>query len=175
IILVLGETGSGKSSFINTISPNSVEVGHDLTAYTQVPESVEVDIDDRVALLVDTPGFNDTHRSDTQILWEIARTLISQMELGAKLRGVLYLYDISAARMTGSSLRQLSLIEKICGPEAFDNVFLVTTKWASGSGTLDRFQAAYPIREGDLRRQFWNPMIKKGAKMVRFNGTVGSA
>jgi len=32
MVLVMGVTGSGKSTFINTLKPDSVEIGHGLVA-----------------------------------------------------------------------------------------------------------------------------------------------
>ncbi len=42
---------------------------------------------------------------------------------------ILYLHRISDNRMTGSAMRNLHLLKKLCGPDALKNVILVTTMW----------------------------------------------
>jgi predicted GTPase len=108
MILLLGQTGAGNSHFINSLKPGSVrESAHSMSCRqdkiavlkvalltvniigTSRPELIEVEIDGKSFLLVDTPGFNDTwrdfKRSDSVILEEIARTLAIQKQLGVKL------------------------------------------------------------------------------------------
>ena len=90
MILVLGQTGAGKSHFINRLAGGKVvRESPRLFSCTTTPELVEVTVDENEFLLVDTPGFNDTwrdsKRSDGKILGEIARTLTLQTQMGVKL------------------------------------------------------------------------------------------
>ncbi len=50
-------------------------------------------------LIIDTPGFDDTERSDTEILTEISRLLALQYEIGMKLKGVIFLHRITDVRI----------------------------------------------------------------------------
>jgi hypothetical protein len=74
--------------------------------------------------------------------------------------------------MTGEAVRQLEMLKRICGPENWGNVMLVTTKWPP-----KEFQQKYnlAVREGDLRRDYWREMIRSGSKMWRFEDNQSSA
>ncbi|OAX30640.1 hypothetical protein K503DRAFT_806951, partial [Rhizopogon vinicolor AM-OR11-026] len=75
-IAVMGATGSGKSTFINKASGSSLPVGHGLESCTkEVQTSRPFVISGRFVTLIDTPGFDDTTRSDTDILSMIAAYL----------------------------------------------------------------------------------------------------
>jgi predicted GTPase len=53
-------------------------IGHGLESCTTEIREVNVQIDEKTVTLIDTPGFDDTHRSDTDILREIANYLESK-------------------------------------------------------------------------------------------------
>ncbi|OJA17375.1 hypothetical protein AZE42_03889 [Rhizopogon vesiculosus] len=73
---VMGATGSGKSTFINKASGSSLPVGRGLESCTsEVRTSRPFVVSGRVVTLIDTPGFDDTTRSDTDILSMIAAYL----------------------------------------------------------------------------------------------------
>ena len=121
-------------------------------------------------MLVDTPGFSDTVRSDTEILG----LLVDWMKDSygeRQLSGLIYLHDISAARMTGSILTNLRMFRKLCGDDNLRNVILATTKWEITP------QKDAILREEDLRSDqgFWGLMIKFGSMVRRFENTEASA
>ena len=73
---VMGATGSGKTSFINLVSGSNLKVGHGLkSCSTVVQPSTPFELDGRLVTLIDTPGFDDTTMSDTDILKVIAAFL----------------------------------------------------------------------------------------------------
>ncbi|PWW79470.1 hypothetical protein C7212DRAFT_361948 [Tuber magnatum] len=148
IIALMGVTGAGKSYFIREVSGNSqVEVSHDLNSF-------------------DTPGFNDTNRSDTEVLREIADWTTRTYEKKRLLSGIVYLHPITHARMEGSALRNLGLFRSLCGQKALENVLLTTTQWSN----VDPVEGG--AREQSLREQkFWGGLIDKGATLQRFSGT----
>ena len=120
--------------------------------------------------VVDCPGFNDTTRSDTEVLGEIAKVLSSQYLFLKKLRlrGILYLRDITKTRMEGSDVKTLNLFSRLVGKEAFPHVVFVTTMW----GRLDAEgqKTAYK-REKELKGDFWREMILEGSYVQRFEAT----
>jgi predicted GTPase len=73
---VMGPTGSGKSAFINLASGSELRVGQSLESCTgQVHHTAPFQIGDRRVVLVDTPGFDDTNKSDTEVLLVISEYL----------------------------------------------------------------------------------------------------
>ncbi|KAG0694748.1 P-loop containing nucleoside triphosphate hydrolase protein [Suillus ampliporus] len=173
IIPVMGPTGVGKSTFINfAVGKDATPVGHDLQSCTQhINHAICACPGDpsRRVVLVDTPGFDDTFLSDTEILRRIAVWLASSYGDDMKLAGVLYLHDISQPRMFGTSRRNLDMFRRLCGENAERNVILVTTKWNDvGAGVGER-------REQQLKDSFWKEMVNNGSQVDRFHGSRKSA
>ena len=62
--------------FVNLASKSHLKVGQDLNSCTsEIQESGESVLDGRRVVLIDTPGFDDTHISDTDVLKSIAAFL----------------------------------------------------------------------------------------------------
>ena len=120
-------------------------------------------------MLIDTPGFDDSGRTDSEILTEISRILSAQYEEGLSLKGVIYLHRITDIRYAGSSVKTLEIFKKICGRIALKNVLLVTTRWNEVDETLGA------SREQQLRDNFWAYMLGNGSTMARFYGNRESA
>jgi hypothetical protein len=118
---------------------------------------------------VDTPGFDDSKRSDSEILAEISRLLAFQYETGLSLKGVIYLHRITDIRYQGSSVKTLNVFQKICGKNAMKNVMLVTTRWNEVEESIGA------NRERELRDQFWKYMLSNGSTMMRYHGDHDSA
>ena len=122
-------------------------------------------------ILVDTPGFNDTNRSDTEILTALAEWMKRSYEDDMRLSGIIYLHGISDTRMTHSSLQNLRMFRKLCGDHNLKNVVLATTKW----GVTPLEDALR--RENDLKSEtgFWYTMMAAGSKVRRFENSAASA
>ncbi|KAI0766712.1 hypothetical protein BC629DRAFT_1737431 [Irpex lacteus] len=72
LILVMGMTGAGKTTFINKASGSNLVVGGGLESCTsEVQAADSFLLDGRVVTLIDSPGFDDTHRSEAEILREV--------------------------------------------------------------------------------------------------------
>jgi hypothetical protein len=130
---------------------------------------IPVNVGNSKLLVLDTPGFDDNARTDSEILIEIARVLSAQYELGVKLKGIVYIHRITDIRYSGSAVKTFEVFKKICGEEALKNVLLVTSRWAE----VDAVVGA--DRERQLRDKFWSFMLSKGSKMSRFHGDRTSA
>ena len=96
---------------------------------TQEVRSFRCQHDGKQFSVVDTPGFNDTNRSDREILQELADWLLESYRDGLRISGIIYLHRISAPRMEGSSIRNLRMFRRLCGEECMQNVILGTTFW----------------------------------------------
>lgn len=124
--------------------------------------------------LLDTPGFDDTYKSDPDVLIEISGYLSRQYESRILLKGILYLHRISDNRMGGSARKNLNLFRKLVGRSSLRNVIFTTTMW--DLVTPDNL-ALHMRRESDLKTndEFWGTMIRHGARMSRHDGSPASA
>jgi hypothetical protein len=152
---------------VRSISLTFLETG------TQNCQIVDTSIGNTEFRIMDCPGFDDTRRSDTEILQEIAEQLAAVRILGYKLKGIVYLHQIIENRMKGSALRRLDLFKKLIGEEALANVVLVTTMWGKVVTPEDIEEANN--RDSELREEYWGGMLRKGASATRFDGTTESA
>lgn len=79
--------------------------------------------------LIDSPGFDDDITGDVDILSNIAEYVNTTYKLKERLAGVLYLHDITKARMGGVGKRNIRMLEKMIGVEKFKYCTILTTKW----------------------------------------------
>ncbi|KAJ3559609.1 hypothetical protein NP233_g11224 [Leucocoprinus birnbaumii] len=184
VILIMGPTGAGKSTFIQTIAQlqgyeyNS-DAGPQLTSGTKVVHAIRFHFNggqNQNLVLVDTPGFDDTHRDDFQVLQIIVKWLqrtggwnffrANRPSMMRRINGILYLHRITDNRMAGSIIRSLKLFEKLCGENFYARVILTTTMWPDPDDP-DELKDAEG-REEELTNEYWKSMIERGTKVCRF-------
>ena len=189
----MGITGVGKSSFISLLTDEDVIIGRELEsckskadqevgALSQLSTNVRtgtasVDIfkcsTPKVPefYLVDTPGFDDTVKSDTGILMDVAGWLNKAYKAHIPLTGIVYLHRINDVRVGGTGMKNLRTFKKLCGPEFLSKVVLATTFWSVVS------QATGNAREEQLKTddKFWGSMIKNGSNVFRHDKRQESA
>lgn len=171
-VAVMGATGSGKSSFINLVGGLNLATSDLLGSCTQdVQAAPEFQLDGRKITLIDTPGFDDTDRSEVHILQLIAGFLADQYRNGIKLNGIIYLHRISDIRMGGVSIRTLKVFRELCGSNFLKNVTIVTNRWSRGISVEEQ------KREQQLRddERFFKPFLDGQATMRRHDNTAESA
>ncbi|KAF9449528.1 hypothetical protein P691DRAFT_790872 [Macrolepiota fuliginosa MF-IS2] len=145
-------------------------VGHNLEPCTSGVTAIRVTFMDGIrVVLVDTPGFDDTYRSDLDILELVSRWLKKTYEDGIELAGILYLHRITDNRMAGTSLKNLDMFLQLCGEGAFEKVVISTTMWQ------DLNEIVGNARETELMQDYWMEMIKRGSRTVRFMNNQQSA
>lgn len=155
-------TGSGKTTFISKASGrDDLKIGHDLTSCTRDIRVVEAKINGQTVRFVDTPGFSDTHLSDTEVLEMIADYLAAAYRQEMKLSGIIYLHPISDNRVTHHTTKNLDMFRKLTGEKNLKNVLLATSMW--DRVTPDEGQR----REDELTSRFWKLLLAMGAKTVR--------
>ena len=120
-------------------------------------------------LVLDTPGFDDSTRTDSEVLTEIAKVLSAQYEIGVELKGLIYIHRITDIRYGGTAIKTFEVFKKICGEDALKNVLLVTSRWNEVDAGLGA------DRERQLRDKFWAFMLARGSHMSRFYGDQDSA
>lgn len=121
--------------------------------------------------LIDTPGFDDGRRTDTEILKELATWLSSSYKEEVYLNGIIYIHRITDVRLGGSAMRNLSMFKKLCGHDALKNVILSTTMWEKVT------EEDGATREAELKAKldYWGGMISMGSKVFRHLNTRESA
>jgi len=112
--------------------------------------------------LIDTPGFDDSYRSESEILQEVAYWLTKAYQNGFLLNGIVYLYSIAQPRWTASAEKSLAVLKALCGPESYEAVVLATTFW----DLVDRDEAHDRARQLVQNHARWGEMTAAGS-MVR--------
>ncbi|KAI0892436.1 P-loop containing nucleoside triphosphate hydrolase protein [Annulohypoxylon nitens] len=178
VVLVMGVTGSGKSSFISTVLEEEVDiVGHNLTSHTSGVDFFTLEYEDgRRVFLMDTPGFDDTYRSNAEVLRDIVFVLAQVYRHGLSVAGVIYMHRITDNRVSGSSVKNLEILRKLCGLDAFSRVILTSSMWDSIEQDAALLQKAFSHEE-QLRNteNFWGALIRGGSNVMRWTGDKESA
>ncbi|RTE85285.1 hypothetical protein BHE90_000172 [Fusarium euwallaceae] len=173
IIAIMGLTGTGKSTFIKLLTSSDVKIGHNLAACTADVGIYALDTaGGHSVALIDTPGFDDTYRSDTEVLTDVAYFLAQVYSNNLKLAGIIYLHRILDNRMTGSALKNLHMFQALCGKKSdMSHVVLATSMW----DRLDGDQSDGIAREDELRSTYWADMLECGSQMFRHDNSRESA
>ncbi|PPQ76265.1 hypothetical protein CVT24_010390 [Panaeolus cyanescens] len=182
VIVLMGPTGAGKSSFIEAL--NSLSTSGSLGIAKDQLETVTADLRAyqvrNVAsiwglyplpiYILDTPGFADPRISELQILESIKgwRDACSSAE---KVR-VLYFHSISDVRLASRKKQCMDVLKTFWGTRNIPTVTLVTTMW-------DRLKpasrAAAEERFASLRDDHWTEWCQNGSKATKFENTYESA
>ncbi|KXN85553.1 hypothetical protein AN958_11120 [Leucoagaricus sp. SymC.cos] len=148
-------------------------VGHSLQSHTSEVNAVRVQYSDGIRIvLVDTPGFDDTRKSDLEILKTVSYWYKDVYRRGLEISGILYLHRITDNRMAGTPQKNLRLFKKLCGDEFYDLIFLTTTMWPEDD---QNDEPIFHDRQAQLEDDYWADIIKRGRKSQRFRGTQESA
>lgn len=121
--------------------------------------------------LVDTPGFDDTTRSDADILREVASWLAKAYSSNLKLTGIIYLHRIMDVRLGGSGMKNLRMFKKLCGEDSLESVVLATTFW----GNVEEKEGIMRETQLKAKTEFWGGLIAKGSAVFRQNNGRESA
>ncbi|KAG1750745.1 hypothetical protein EDB19DRAFT_2009187 [Suillus lakei] len=152
VFSVMGATGSGKSTFINKASGSNLPVGRGLESCTR-----EVQTSRPFVVSGSFP--------------QAKRLRFLSYEHGVRLAGVIYMHRISDCRMGGTSKRNFRTFRKLCGESSLKNVIIVTSMWSEVTREIGE------AREAELASmdRFFKPVLEKGARMLRHDGTLESA
>lgn len=117
--------------------------------------------------LVDTPGFDDTFRSDAEILQDIALFFAQLYNRNIKFSGLVYLHRITDPRMSGTAIKNLEAFKRICGDRAFPIVRLLTTHWNTLDDESSYDKATQREKQLASDAKFFHPLMEKGGRMMR--------
>jgi len=99
----------------------------------------------------------------------VSLTKIFSYSAGVKLAGVIYVHRISDDRFGGLAVKNFRMFRELCGEKTLKNVVLMTNMWGrvTPQDGLDR--------EQQLRDEYFQAAIAKGAQLRRHNNTPESA
>lgn len=121
--------------------------------------------------MIDTPGFDDTSRTDDQVLRQLASWLSFAYQQGYRLNGMVYLQTIGEPRMKGSHLTNLRMFQEMTGLDNMESVVLTTTMWDKTDREIGK-KRELELMEKD---NFWQPMIQRKSRVKRFMNDRQSA
>ncbi|KAJ9504306.1 hypothetical protein H2202_000362 [Exophiala xenobiotica] len=176
IIAVMGVTGAGKSTFISLLSDQEIKIGHGLQSCTSTVGVYHFMLHGVRVWLIDTPGFDDTNRSDAEVLKDVAFWLAAAYTKETRLAGIIYLHRIIDVRMSGAANRNLRMFRQLCGVNNLNSVILATTHWTDENGnTVPEAVGQARINELQQTEDFWGGMIAKGSRVEKHDGSAKSA
>ncbi|KAF5664603.1 P-loop containing protein [Fusarium circinatum] len=172
-IAVIGVTGAGKTTFVSKAANRTdLEIGHGIDSCTQDIKSVTFNLDGNQVTLIDTPGFDDTFKSDGDILQLVANYLSATYENGTLLNGLILLQPIHGTRLQGNEMKRTRLFKRILGEDAYNRVIIATTMW----GMLrDDTHGNQQTQERKERNDVWGDMEALGAQIIRHDDNQNSA
>ncbi|KAF9044178.1 hypothetical protein BJ165DRAFT_1479593 [Panaeolus papilionaceus] len=176
-ILLLGQTGVGKSSFVQSLSQegdlgiakNTLEsVTHEVIAY----RLLNVTYNGAPISLIDTPGLSDIKISEMRIVKMIQKWMHTKNLSG--INRMLYFDRITDIRMAGSKSRCTDIFKSLAGENAASAATLVTTMWdhVANEGMEKRVNDRYNQLQDDA---YWKQFLDKGAGIVKFLNNPESA
>ncbi|KAF9034900.1 hypothetical protein BJ165DRAFT_1533917 [Panaeolus papilionaceus] len=176
VFVLLGPTGSGKSSFIEAVASNpSLGLSSDkLEGFTQsvsIYRIINVGVYDSPIYLVDVPGFADSKVSAMSIV-SMLKDMIQTNPTLWTFR-ILYHTPINNPRLPGSQRRVLRTFEALTGTKSAGNITVVSTMWDSIWNESGRRRAKGNFSQ--LRDEIWKNYIAEGADIFKFHNTQESA
>ncbi|KAF9030645.1 hypothetical protein BJ165DRAFT_1616648 [Panaeolus papilionaceus] len=139
LFVLMGTTGSGKSSFIESLSSdNQLSISGDtLESVTQRVTTYRVQnltynpgLFKRDIILMDTPGFDDPRLSESRIIKMITSQLDNVYKSAADVAvSILYFHPINAVRMSGSKRKLVKFLTSFGAAFFANNINVVTSMW----------------------------------------------
>ncbi|PVF99680.1 P-loop containing nucleoside triphosphate hydrolase protein, partial [Serendipita vermifera] len=128
---VLGNTGCGKSSFINAASgseqmPVSVKLRSNAT---EVAATKPFKVDGRSVVLLDTPGFDNTQGAKFNDIIEDVKNYLNREFEQETLKGIIFLHALNETKALNSTMKNIKRFRQICGNDIRYALIVVTTMW----------------------------------------------
>ncbi|KAI0554755.1 hypothetical protein F4679DRAFT_579096 [Xylaria curta] len=152
-ILVSGLSGSGKSIFIAHASGCTQMCNLYPSRY--YTDSIQFD-------MVDTPGFDDPHRDDFEVLKDICEFLDN-------VSGIIYCHRITDTRLIGDSRLNLEIIKAMCGKRIHSRIVICSSMRNTSPRNPTRHQLEEPrARMEQLLSTIFRDLMETGAKYMEF-------
>ncbi|KAI6148893.1 hypothetical protein BKA82DRAFT_81213, partial [Pisolithus tinctorius] len=120
-------------------------------------------------VLVDTPGFGDTGKSDLEVLAMLSEWLGKEYAEKPMLSAILYFHRISDNHTVGTPLKDLQVSQELCGRHDLSRVILVTTMWDQ----VEHEVGEERLRE--LKNGYWKAVRLRGSTTFKHLNTQESA
>ncbi|KAH9829186.1 P-loop containing nucleoside triphosphate hydrolase protein, partial [Rhodofomes roseus] len=169
---VMGRTGTGKSSFVNTATGSHLAVSSSLSSQTRTIQlSRPVKIDSKRVILIDTPGLDMTTKSTEEVVRLVNAYLTKMRKRGTTVHGTIYLHRISDNRMGHIALESLVAFQELCAQEALTNIAIVLNMWED---------VCHNVRETRkdvlcTRKAYFKPIVDAGAVIFHHDRIASSA
>lgn len=123
----------------------------------------------RRVYLIDTPGFDDFNRSNTETLSILASYLGASYANGVRIHGIIYLHPIFDNREAGSHTQTLEIIRAMCQFDSCKHFAIATTMWPTDLNHNEK--AVLLNRELGLRTDpfYYGSLTAEGATVFRHN------
>ncbi|KAK1753612.1 GTP-binding protein A [Echria macrotheca] len=174
VIVLVGVTGAGKSTFASIASGRDLVVGHGLDPCTKDPLAVSFNMEGREIVLIDTPGFDDDIRTDVEILGDIAEWLAKHKYISKDnpVDGLILLHPATHSTITGNERKRTRLLQKILGEDAYRRVIIATTMWENlEADEWNTLGGQERIGENGL----WERFLMQGSTLTRHQNSKDSA
>ncbi|XP_051258344.1 uncharacterized protein LOC127364670 isoform X3 [Dicentrarchus labrax] len=149
-IVMLGETGAGKSSLANTIfGENVFKVDHGLNSGTKKCQTEAKSVNGKGITLIDTPGFLDTDSSEEELICERVRC-ITECAPGPHAFLIVLKYE----KFTKQKQEVINKINKHCSEEVFKYATVVFTYG-------DQLPEGQTIEDHVRKNELVNDLVKK--------------
>jgi GTPase Era involved in 16S rRNA processing len=141
-LLVLGLTGAGKSSFINTLFQADIAPVDDFAACTQTVKEYKWTHKNEELVLVDSPGFGDTLGQD-----DLYKRSVSSFCLRHAVNGVIYVSRMTESRVRPSERGAIVFARDTVGCSQLEASFFVFTRCAhlEKSDLIRRAEVRYSL------------------------------
>jgi hypothetical protein len=107
--------------------------------------------------LVDTPGFDDSYRSNQEVVEQVLEWLAEKRRKGVEFAGIIYVHSIMNPRMQGTAMQNLRMFRKLVGANNMSKV-VATSFWDQ----VDPPQGYERERALIQSPKFFATMIQKG-------------
>ncbi|KAF9037179.1 hypothetical protein BJ165DRAFT_1614735 [Panaeolus papilionaceus] len=178
VILILGPTGAGKSTFIEALDSNkSLKISsNQLEGFTQsisLYKLINVERGVNQVYLIDVPGFADTKISEMRIVSMLKDWMKAVEQVLFYIYRVLYFTPVNNPRLPGSHRQVLRTFQALTGVRTAKSITIVTTMWDCVWNETGRKRAESNYNQ--LQEDIWKEYVDQGTVILKFHNTQESA
>ncbi|KAK2601563.1 hypothetical protein QQS21_004881 [Conoideocrella luteorostrata] len=133
LVFVVGQSGTGKTTLLGELTGQELPVGKTHKSEYQGTKAHHVYpaiIEGEQYIFVDTAGFGAADVDDMENFYDIVACLDALAPF-ITIAGLLFVYGGNQSRMMNPDLTTIQWVKCFCGPEFFQSITFVTTKWDS--------------------------------------------